>query len=116
MQMALERVAELTPGLSGTSLVEAAAATGWVDRATAERLLPHFRHFDPDRHFSEYLRRLSFRGHSAEEEFRSGIRCVVEEITGNGRIGQIGPEKCVRFSTSDREGIVLAQPEVGFTI
>src|SRR5687768_13985236 len=74
MQLALERVAEVAPYLDGRTLVEALTATGWVDRATAERLLPHFRHFDPDRHFSEYLRRLSFRGHSAEEEFRSGIR------------------------------------------
>jgi hypothetical protein len=116
MQLALERVAELAPGLSGRTLVEAVTSTGWVDRETAERLLPHFRHFDSDAHFAAYLRRLSFRGRSAEEEFRSGVRCVIEDLLGNARIDQIGPEKCVRFVQGDREGIVLAQPEVSFTI
>jgi hypothetical protein len=116
MQTALERVAETTPGLWGPSLVDALASTGWVDRATAERLLPHFPHFDADRHFAEYLRRLSFRGHSAADEFRTGVRCIVEEITGDGMIDRVGPEPCVRFSTDGFEGVVLAQPEVSFTI
>lgn len=116
MQLALERVAELAPNLNGRTLVEAVVATGWVDRETAERLLPHFRHFDPDSHFAAYLRRLSFRGRSAEDEFRSGVRCILEDIAGNARVGEVGAEKCVRFATGGREGLVLAQPEVGFTI
>ncbi|MEX2582519.1 MAG: hypothetical protein WD766_04570 [Gemmatimonadota bacterium] len=116
MQFALERVAEAAPGIGGQFLLDALAATGWVDRSTAERLLPHFRHFDPDRHFGDYLRRLSFRGRSSGDEFRSGIRCIVEEITGTGWIGEIGSEPCVRFSTRGVEGLVLAEPEVGFTI
>lgn len=116
MQLALERVAELAPGLTGRTLVDAATSTGWVDRETAERLLPHFRHFDADAHFAAYLRRLSFRGRSAQDEFRSGVRCVIEEILGDGRIDQLGPEKCVRFVSGEREGVVLAQPEVSFTI
>src|SRR5688500_8500521 len=74
MQAALERVAERAPGLSGQRLVDALAGTGWVDRATAQRLLPVLRNFDPDRHFAEYLRSLSFRGRPAAEEFLTGIR------------------------------------------
>jgi hypothetical protein len=116
MQLALERVAESAPGLSGTARVSALAATGWVDHATAERLLPLYRQFDPDRHFSEYVRRLSFRGKLAAEEFRVGVRCIVEEVTGSGWVDQVGPEPCVRFATQEFEGVVLAQPEVGFTI
>lgn len=116
MQLALERVAELAPGLTGRTLVDAVTSTGWVDRETAERLLPHFRYFDADAHFAAYLRRLSFRGRSAEDEFLNAVRCVVEDIVGDARIDEIGPEKCVRFVRGDREGIVLAQPEVGFTI
>lgn len=116
MQYALERVAEAAPGLCGRDLLDALAGTGWVDRPTAERLLPTFRHFDPDRHFAEYLRRLSFRGHSAAEEFRTGVRCVVGEITGDGWLDQVGPEPCVRFTVGEHQGIVLAQPEVAFTI
>jgi len=116
MQFALERVAETAPGLAGKYLPEALAATGWVDRATAERLLPHFRHFDPDRHFSEYLRRLSFRGSSVADEFRAGVRYVVEEIVGTGWIDQIGSEPCVRFSREPVEGVIFAEPEVSLTI
>ncbi len=116
MQMGLERVAEIAPALSGRSLLEAVVATGWVDRETAERLLPHFRHFDADAHFATYLRRLSFQGRSAEDQFRMGVRCIVEEITGNARIGGVGPESGIRFATGNREGIVLPHPEVGFTI
>lgn len=116
MQFALERVAEAAPGLHGQSLLDALAATGWVDRATAERLLPTFRHFDPDRHFAEYLRRLSFRGRSATEEFRSGIRCIVEEITGTGWLDKIGSDPFIRFSLGMREGVVFALPEVNLAI
>ncbi len=116
MRIALERVAESTPGLWGGALLDALAATGWVDRATAERLLPCFRSFDADAHFAEYMRRLSFRGRSAVEEFRAGVRFVVSEITGSATVDQVGPEECVRFGTGPFEGIVLAQPEVSFTI
>jgi hypothetical protein len=116
MQLALERVAEASPGLGGPALLDAIAATGWVDRPTAERLLPHFRHFDPDRHFAEYLRRLSFRGRSVAAEFRCGVRCIIEDITGNGQLDQVGPEPCVRFAEMGLEGVVLAHPEVAFTI
>lgn len=116
MQIALERVAEKAPGLWGARLVDALAETGWVDRSTAERLLPQFRHFDPDRHFSEYLRRLSFRGRSAADEFRDGIRCIFEEIIGEGTIGLLGTEPCIRFTSGQYEGVVLAQPEVSFSI
>lgn len=116
MQRALERVAEIAPGLEGHALVNALSMTGFVDQATARRLLPTFQHFDPDRHFSEYLRRLSFRGRPAADEFRTGVRCLVEEITGNGALDQVGTEPCIRFASHGFEGIVLAQPEVGFTI
>jgi hypothetical protein len=116
MQLALERVAESAPGLGGQALVDALVTTALVDRSTVERLLPTFRHFDPDRHFSDYLRRLSFRGRTAADQFRTGIRCVVEEITGSGMIDQVGPEPCVRFTAGSYEGIILAQPEVSFTI
>lgn len=116
MQLALERVAEATPGIDGRALVDALVTTGFVDRTTAERLLPTFTHFDPDRHFADYLRRLSFRGRSAADEFRSGIRCVIEEITGSGTLNRVGPEPCIRFAAAGYEGIVLAQPEVGFSI
>lgn len=116
MQTALERVAETSPGLWGASLLDALAATGWVDRVTAERLLPQFRHFDADRHFSEHMRRLSFRGTTAVDEFRTGIHCVISEIVGDATIDQVGPERCVRFAPSPFEGLVLAHPEVSFTI
>src|SRR5690606_19837517 len=72
MLRALEWVAERAPQLSGSALLDALAGTGWIDRSAAERLLPEFRHFDPDRHFSDTLRRLSFRGRSAAEDFRRG--------------------------------------------
>lgn len=116
MLHALRSVAERAPQLSGRPLVDALAATGWVDGATAQRLLPTFVHFDPDRHFSEYLRSLSFRGRSAAADFRDGVRCIVEELTGDGAMDEGGPEPAIRFRTGDLEGIVLAHPEVAFTI
>lgn len=116
MQHALERVAEQAPHLTGRELVSALAETGWVDRPTAERLLPAFRHFDPDRHFSEYLRRLSFRGRGAATEFRSGVRHVVEELTGSAMVQMFGPEPGIRFRRGDLEGVVFAHPEVSFSI
>jgi hypothetical protein len=116
MLNALERVAEHSPQLGGAALLDALADTGWVDRATAARLLPSFDYFDPDRHFSDYLRKLSFRGHSAAEEFRQGVRQVVEEVVGHGKVDEVGPERAVRFQRDRYEGVVLAYPEVSFTI
>lgn len=116
MQRALEWVAERAPQLEGPRLLDALASSGWIDRPSAERLLPGFRHFDPDRHFAENLRKLSFRGKSAAEDFRHGVRCVVEEVTGSGTMGEVGPEQAIRFQSGEREGIVLAHPEVAFTI
>lgn len=116
MQQALEHVAECAPQLTGDGLVDALADTGWVDRETVQRLLPSFRHFDPDRHFAENLRRLSFRGRSAADAFRAGICCLVQEITGSAEIDQRGPEPVIRFRTGDHEGLVIAHPEVAFTI
>lgn len=116
MQQALEHVAEHAPHLSGSELVEALADTGWVEPASALRLLPHFRHFDPDRHFAEHLRRLSFRGGAAADDFRQGVRRVVEDLTGNGRVEEVGPEVGIRFESGEHQGVVLAHPEVSFTI
>ena len=116
MLRALRAVAERSPQLTGRPLIEALAATGWVDGATAQRLLPTFVHFDPDRHFSEYLRSLSFRGRSAATDFRDGVRCIVEELTGEAALGEDGPEPAIRFRTGELEGIVLAHSEVSFTI
>lgn len=116
MQHALERAAERAPQLSGAALLDALEATGWVDRATAARLLPGFSHFDPDRHFADYLRRLSFRGRSVADEFRLGVRHVMEEVIGEGTIEEIGPEPGVRFRRGDYEGVLLAYPEVSFAI
>lgn len=116
MRHALERAAERAPHLRGAELLDALEATGWVDRATAARLLPHFSHFDPDRHFADYLRRLSFRGRSVGDEFRLGVRHVMEEVVGEGTIDEVGPEPAVRFRNGEYEGVVLAYPEVSFGI
>jgi len=116
MLRALQAVAERAPQLSGRALVEALAATGWVDETTAARLLPTFVHFDPDQHFSEYLRRLSFRGPSAATAFREGVRCVFEELIGGATLDERGPEPLIRFRSGGREGVVIAHPEVSFTI
>lgn len=116
MMRALEAVAERAPWLSGAPLLDALAETGWVDRAGAERLLPAFAHFDADRHFADYLRSLSFRGRSVASEFREGVRCIVQELTGDGTLAEIGPEPVIRFRCGDREGVVLAHPEVSFSI
>jgi hypothetical protein len=116
MRRALERVAETAPQLSGPALLDALGATGWVDRATAARLLPTFTHFDPDRHFGEYMRRLSFRGRPAADEFRRGVRQVVEELVGSGEEREVGPERGIRFECATYEGLFLAYPEVSFGI
>ncbi|CAN5620356.1 hypothetical protein BH23GEM6_BH23GEM6_03040 [soil metagenome] len=116
MRRALEWVAVRAPQLEGAALLEALASSGWIDRASATRLITEFAHFDPDRHFSENLRRLSFKGHLAADEFRRGIGCIVTELVGDATEGSIGPESGIRFHRGDREGIVLAHPEVSFTV
>lgn len=116
MRMALERVASHSPHLTGSALLDALAGTGWVDTPTAQRLLPQFRDFDADSHFATHLRRLSFRGPTAADEFRAGVARIVEDTVGNAELGTLGPEPAIRFRHADREGIVLAYPEVGFTV
>lgn len=116
MQRALEWAAEQSPHLDGAALVEALIDSGWVDRATASRLLPSFRHFDPERHFSDHLRRLSFRGRSVAAEFRSGVRCIAESFVDAAVIDDGMHEPVIRFRCGHKEGAVLAYPEVAFTI
>jgi hypothetical protein len=100
MEAALRHVAAHAPHLEGDALLDALAATGMVDRGTARRLLPCYRHFDADRWFADSLRSLSLKGPLVADEFR-------------GRIGRV---VAVRFTVGDREGIVLAYPAVQFTI
>lgn len=116
MLRALETVAEQAPQLSGAALLQAISDTGWIDFDSARRLLPEFRAFDPDRHFADYLRSISFRGRSAATQFREAVRFVVEELTGEAGVASLGPEPAIRFRNGEREGVVLAHPEVGFTI
>jgi hypothetical protein len=116
MERALRWVAAREPQLAGPALLDALAATGWVDRATAARLLPCFRHFDADRHFAEALRRLSFRGPPAAGEFRQRIGRLMEDVVGDATLSTLAGEECVRFRAGAREGIVLAYPQVGFTL
>ncbi|HEU0013167.1 MAG TPA: hypothetical protein VFQ45_05760 [Longimicrobium sp.] len=116
MEHALRWVAARDPHLEGAALLDALAATGWVDRPTAARLLPCFRHFDADRYFADALRSLSFRGPSAAGEFRQRIGRVMEDMVGGARLDSVGPEECVRFGGGDREGIVLAYPQVQLTL
>jgi hypothetical protein len=116
MRHALERVACRAPHLSGSALLEALEQTGWIDRATAARLLPHFRDFDADRHFAQHVRRLSFGGVPVAEEFRAGISRIVADVTGTALAADVGSEPGIRFEHEEREGIVLAYPEVNLTI
>ncbi|HEV2130727.1 MAG TPA: hypothetical protein VGR27_06470, partial [Longimicrobiaceae bacterium] len=116
MQHAIESVAARTPHLAGEPLLDALVQTGWVDRATAARLLPGFRHFDADRYFAESLRALSFRGTSVADEFRTRVARVVEELAGKAEIATVGEEEGIRFRHGEREGIVLAYPEVALTL
>jgi|GEM_PF-972827 len=116
MRRALEWVAVRAPQLEGAALLDALSASGWIDRASAKRLIPEFGHFDPDRHFADNLRRLSFKGQLAADEFRRGIGCIVTELIGDATEGAVGPEAAIRFRRGDREGIVLAHPEVSFTV
>lgn len=116
MRRALEWAAERAPQLSGSALLEALQASGWVDRETASRLVVEFRNFDADRHFADSLRRLSFKGTHAAEDFRRGVGSIVQELVGEAVEGELGPESAIRFRNGDHEGIVLAHPEVGFSI
>ena len=116
MEHALRAVASRAPHLSGTELLDALAATGWVDHATAARLLPTYRHFDADRWFAESLRSLSLKGPTVADEFRERIGRVVEDLTGEARVAPVGPEGAVRFRAGEREGIVLAYPQVQFSL
>lgn len=116
MRQALQWVAARAPHLAGDALLDALAGTGCVDRASAARLLPLFRDFDADRYFAENLRRLSLRGARAADEFRAGVGRVVEDVVGTAHLGSVGPEDGIRFRSGEREGIVLAYPEVGFSL
>lgn len=116
MEHALRWVAARDPHLEGAALVEALAATGWVDHPTAARLLPCFRHFDPDRYFSEALRSLSFRGPTAAGEFRQRIGRMMEDLTGAAALGTAGAEEVVRFGSGERQGVVFAYPQVQFSL
>lgn len=115
MERALRTVATYAPHLTGDALVEALAQTGWVDGAMARRLLPAFSRFDADRHFAESLRRLSFRGEAAGEVFQVAIHRAVSDLFGAAEAGRLGEEAAVRFRAGDREGVLLAYPEVSFT-
>jgi hypothetical protein len=115
MLRALQIVAEVAPQLQGNELVQALAETGWVDAETARRLLPTFRDFDADRHFGEHLRRLSFRGVGAEEPFRHGVGRAFADLLGSVEEDRLGEEPALRVRDGERESLVLAYPEVGFT-
>jgi hypothetical protein len=116
MERALRSVAASGPHLRGAALADALAATGWVNRETALRLLPCFRHFDADRFFAEHLRRMSFQGAGVAPEFRAGVRRAMADLVGAADPGQVGEEPCVRFRDGEREGVVLAYPVVGFSV
>lgn len=116
MRRALEWAAERAPHLTGAARLDALAASGWVDRVTAARLIPEFGYFDADRHFADNLRRISFKGAGAGEEFRRGIGFVVEELVGSATEDAVGPEPAIRFQEGERQGIVLAHAEVGFSV
>ncbi len=116
MARALRTVASREPHLAGSALLDAIEATGGVDRETAARLLPWFRDFDADRHFTENVRRLALKGVAAADEFRGVVRYVVEDLTGSGEVAEVGPEPGIRFRSGEREGIVLAYPQVAFSL
>jgi hypothetical protein len=116
MEAALRAVAAYAPQLEGPALLDALESTGYVDRRTAARLLPCYRHFDADRYFADSLRSLSLKGPLVADEFRGRIGRVVEDLTGDARIGEVGPKGAVRFTRGGREGIVLAYPTVQFSL
>jgi hypothetical protein len=116
MEAALRAVAAYAPHLEGDALLDALADTGLVDRRVAARLLPCYRHFDADRWFAESLRSLSLKGPLVADEFRGRVGRVMEDLTGNARVDEVGEEGAVRFSRGEREGIVLAYPAVQFSL
>ena len=116
MEQALRMVAAREPHLAGEALLDALEATGGVDRETAARLLPWFGHFDADRHFADNLRRLSLKGTAAADQFRGLVRYVVEDLTGDGAVEEVGPEPAIRFRAGEHEGVVLAYPQVSFSL
>jgi hypothetical protein len=116
MLRALQIVAEIAPQLEGAALIEALAGTGWVDASTAQRLLPTFGDFDPDRHFGEYLRALSFRGMGAGEPFRHGVGRAFADLLGHVEEDRLDEEPAIRVRDGERETLVLAYPEVGFNL
>lgn len=116
MERALRVVAASAPHLTGAALTDALTATGWVDRETVARMLPCFRHFDADRFFAENLRSISFRGEEVAPQFRAGIRRAVADLVGGAEAAQVGVAPCIRFRDGEREGIVLAYPEVHFSL
>lgn len=116
MEAALRLVASYAPHLAGDALLDALASTGYVDRRTAARLLPCYRHFDADRWFADSLRSLSLKGPLVADEFRGRVGRVVEDLTGNARIEELGPEPAVRFTLGEREGVVLPYPAVQFSL
>jgi len=116
MEAALRAVAACAPQLEGDALLDALADTGLVDRRTAARLLPCYRQFDADRWFAESLRSLSLKGPLVADEFRGRVGRVVEDLTGDARIDEVGSEGAVRFARGEREGIVLAYPAVQFSL
>jgi len=116
MLRALQIVAEVAPQLQGAELIEALAGTGWVDVPTARRLLPTFRDFDADRHFGEYLRALSFRGPGAQEPFLHGVGRAFADLLGDVEEDRLEEEPAIRVWDGVRETLVLAYPEVGFSM
>jgi hypothetical protein len=116
MEHALRWVAARAPHLSGAALLDALAETGLVDHATAARLLPAFRGFDADRVFAESLRALSLKGVTAAEEFRSRVGRVVDDVAGGARVEAVGPETGIRFGRGGRQGVLLAYPQVQFSL
>lgn len=116
MRAALEQIAAHAPHLTGAELLDALGDTGWIDRATAKRLLPEFRNFDPDRHFAEHMRRLSFRGPSASDEFHAGIGRIVADLFGSSRETEIAAELAFRFQHAEQEGLILGYPMVQLAI
>lgn len=117
MQRGIRWVAERTPGATGEELVSALSESGWVSTETARRLLPYFRDFDADRYFAERLRRLSFRGELAVDEFRRRIGQVMVDLTEEGeRVVLSGGAEAVRFRAGERDGLVFAFPEVSYAV
>jgi hypothetical protein len=116
MKQALERVASRAPQLRGAELVGALLETGLVDPPTVRHLLPEFAGFDPERHFADHLRSLSFRGASRADEFRAAMERVVVDVVGSGARMPAGAEEAIVFEHGERQGVLLAFPEVNFSV